>query len=210
MTKMKLIKKKLGLEVIPFFEEELLLGDKFNFANLSKGIFTLYHPPMIDKNRIHDFKSGGHAHDFYQSNPPREIAVKDKVYSAQKVPDLENNLHLCIASFFEQKKVKQCFIHEILTPEGSGFSSIIREGDCYEAIEACDYKQLSANKLSEFISGIYLNWHFMCVGTSTKTEPSGYGWKDIIKKEKENIYFIVIAIYDGEGFIVWEKQHMTT
>lgn len=205
---MKLIKKKLGLEIIPFFEEELFLGDKFNFPSLSKGSFTLYSPSIIDKDKMYSFKSGGHAHSFYQSNPPKEIVMKNKLYSAQKVPDLQSNLHLCIASFFEKEKIAQCFINEILTPKGDGFSSIIRVKNCYEAWDVSGCKVFSANKLSEFIAEIYLNWHFICVGTNIKVEPTKYSWRDLIRKEEKNINFIIIAVYDGEGFIVWERQNV--
>lgn len=185
----------------------MLWGNDCEFPGLVEGTFTLYHPPMIDEKKMYNFKSGGHASDFYQSHPPRKIMMGGQAYSAQAVPDLENNLHSCITSFFKQNKINNCFMNDILTPKGDGVVSIIQKGENYECRDSSGCKLLIADELLDFIKNVYLNWHFVCVGTYANTHSVRYSWEEIIKQEEKNINLIIISVYDGEGFIVWEKNY---
>jgi hypothetical protein len=180
----------------------------YNLLPFNTGIFYTLLPENADLSRLHFFEHGGILPKF----PEEEIYIKgfDKPFIGERV----NSINPELAIFFNRQLMRgngrSIIFEEVVKSPGDPHTDFLKSHGLLYKEEIYYLLSQKDNKLeiiSRAINESYDFSHFVCVITQTSFEDIE-DKKFTLKKMKEvceNIEFLIIGAYDGEGYIFWER-----
>ncbi len=205
-------------KTLPYFLEQLKAGNSLsnqvkNELNLKNGSFFTLLPNDIEINKLYEFSLGGIISPIPYGDQAYFIENSSQFFYPQQVITMDHELSKFIADFISKKishyAIVENVISELYDPHINVDNVHIRhyKNEVYYLLN----KTNSVDEIYKVIRKSSLSWYFFAILTNIKkTLSSNLPWtKDDFDQICENVQFLVLGAYDGEGYVFWEKTLTT-
>lgn len=176
--------------------------------DFNDGIFFTLLPVNIDLKKLYDFGSGG----ILEQNIIEEIFVLDKKMKGQQIPNIQAEIGELICNLISSSNKLSCLIDDYNSqPDDLRDDELFRVFGIYFANEV--YYRFgrtsdSVECIEKSLERSNTFWHSLCMISSADLSDvqEQIITLDIIHEICRKAEMVMVGAYDGEGYVIWEKN----
>ena len=170
---------------------------------LDKGRYLALLHPTADKSLIYNFRSGG----ILPQKPLEPVVFREKIYPGRKKADsyqelvwyLQNALTLENCCYFDDQMHRR----EDLIAKQYKTETLYYNDELYLFLQNSNF---SIERSKKIIQHVDAQWYYMNIISEEKPDESQEISVEKLRKIASSTTHIIIGAYDGEGYIIWEKN----
>ena len=195
-------------QAFPYVTDQLQDGNTLSqellkSLDFKKGDFFALLHPSADRNKIHEFRSGG----ILKENPLESVSFQGKMYSGRKKAHSIHQLALYLQNVLlhGQYCVFEDTVHHRSDPVVSEMRkyAFYFHKEVYLCLKEDEFSQDTAERMIHYVDA---QWHYMNIISDAALRLE----LDMDSQQLQSIALkatlIVVGAYDMEGFVGWKKS----